>query len=199
MPKQHQSRHAREPSGPYNRAPFSTNQARRFAEFTDGLSNTVLAAEVKCAQAFANCRQTALSLINNPNNIPSPYVDPFTIAPEYNTCNPTLVGAVQFEEHTEWSDGNVHASGYSTAWPPNKAILGSAAWNLGLDLDLNGINQELGGPSFAAITSRSYHPGGVDVVLGDGSARFVKSSVDGMIWRALGTINDGEVVSGDAY
>jgi prepilin-type N-terminal cleavage/methylation domain-containing protein len=186
-------------SGPYNNAAFSTNQARRFAEFTDGLSNTMIVAEVKASQAAANCRQTALSLINNPNNIPSPYVNPFTIAPEYNSCNPTLVGAVQFEEHTEWSDGNVHASGYSTAWPPNKAILGSAAWNLGLDLDLNGINQELGGPTFAAITSRSYHPGGVDVGFGDGSARFVKSSVDGMIWRALGTINGGEVVSSDAY
>ena len=96
-------------------------------------------------------------------------------------------------------DGNVHASGFSTAWPPNMAVIGSASWNLGLDLDLNGINQELGGPSFAAINSRSYHPGGVDVLFGDGSSRFIKSSIDGMVWRALGTIAGGEVVSSDAY
>ncbi|WP_422927368.1 DUF1559 domain-containing protein [Singulisphaera sp. PoT] len=186
-------------SGPYNGAAFSTNQARRFAEITDGLSQTMFVSEVKAQQASANCRSTALSMIQNPSSVPPPNADPFTVAPEYNTCNPTLVGAAQFEFHTEWSDGNVHSSGFTTSWPPNKAIKGTASWNLGLDLDLNGINQELGGPSFSAITSRSYHPGGVNVLFGDGSTRFVKSSVDGMTWRALGTIAGGEVVGGDAY
>jgi prepilin-type N-terminal cleavage/methylation domain-containing protein/prepilin-type processing-associated H-X9-DG protein len=186
-------------SGPYNGAAFSTNQARRFAEFIDGLSQTVLAAEVKASQAAANCRDAPLSQIQNPDIIPSPNANPFTIAPEYNTCNPILVGAAQFEFHTAWSDGNVHACGFTTAWPPNKAIIGTASWNFGLDLDLNGINQELGGPSFAAITSRSYHPGGVNVVFGDGSTRFIKTSIDGMVWRALGTIARDETVSADQY
>ena len=36
------------------------------------------------------------------------------------------------------------------------------------------------------------------VLLGDGSVRFIKSSIDGMVWRALGTIAGGEVVSGDS-
>jgi prepilin-type N-terminal cleavage/methylation domain-containing protein/prepilin-type processing-associated H-X9-DG protein len=185
-------------SGPYNGAAFSTNQARRLAEFTDGTSQSMFAAEVKCSQASANCK-AALSLIQSQSNVPPPTADPFTVAPEYNTCNPSLVGSAQFEFHTEWSDGNVHASGFTTAWPPNKLILGTASWNLGLDLDLNGINQESGGPTFAAITSRSYHPGGVNVLFGDGGVRFVKSTVNGWTWRALGTINGGEVVSADAY
>ena len=111
-------------SGPYNGAAFSTNQARRLAEFTDGLSQTVLAAEVKASQAAANCRDTALSLIQNPYNVPSPYANPFTVAPEYNTCNPALVGAVQFEFHAEWSDGNAHAAGFTNAWPPNYVSIG---------------------------------------------------------------------------
>ena len=180
--------------GPYNRAAFSTNQARRLSEFTDGLSQSIYAAEVKAAQASANCHH-ALSLIQDPNNVPPPNADPFTVAPEYNSCMPNT----QFEFHTEWSDGNAHAAGFTTAWPPNKVILGTSSWNYGFDLDVNGINQESGGPSFAAITSRSYHPGGVNVLLGDGSVRFVKSAVNGMIWRALGTINGGEVISSDAY
>ncbi len=169
-------------SGPYNGAAFSTNQSRTFAAITDGLSNTVFAAEVKASQASANCH-AALSLIQNPYNVPPPNANPFTVAPEYNTCDPTLVGAVQFEFHTEWSDGNAHAAGFTTAWPPNKAIIGTASWNLGLDLDVNGINQESGGPTFSAIISRSYHPGGVDALFGDGSSRFIKSSINGMISR----------------
>ena len=88
---------------------------------------------------------------------------------------------------------HVHASGFTTAWPPNKAILGNNATNRGIDLDLNGFNEELGGPTFAAITSRSYHPGGVNVLMGDGTAKFIRSTVDGRVWRALGTVGGGEI------
>ena len=45
----------------------------------------------------------------------------------------------------------------------------------------------------------SWHPGGVNLLLGDGSVRFVKDSVDVATWRALGTIRGGEVISADAY
>jgi prepilin-type N-terminal cleavage/methylation domain-containing protein/prepilin-type processing-associated H-X9-DG protein len=185
-------------SGPYNGAAFSTNQARTLAAFTDGTSNSIFASEVKSYQACANCK-AALSLIQNPASVPPPTANPFTVAPEYNTCNPANAGAVQFEFHTEWSDGNSHAAGFTTAWSPNFAVIGTASWNLGLDLDLNGTNQESGGPSFAAITSRSYHPGGVNTLFGDGSVKFIKSGINGMTWRALGTISGGEVVSADAY
>jgi prepilin-type N-terminal cleavage/methylation domain-containing protein/prepilin-type processing-associated H-X9-DG protein len=183
-------------SGPSNRAAFSTNQARPFAAFTYGTSNTILASEVKTYQPSANCH-VALSMIQNSASVPPPTANPFTVAPEYNTCNPANLGLLQFNFHTEWSDGNAHAAGFTTAWPPNKVILGTASWNLGLDLDLNGINQEAGGPSFAAITSRSFHPGGVNTLFGDGSVKFIKSTIDGLTWRALGTMNGGEVVSAD--
>jgi prepilin-type processing-associated H-X9-DG protein len=54
-------------------------------------------------------------------------------------------------------------------------------------------------PQFGAITARSYHPGGVNVLVADGSARFVKSTVDAATWRGLGTIAGGEVIGGDQY
>jgi prepilin-type N-terminal cleavage/methylation domain-containing protein/prepilin-type processing-associated H-X9-DG protein len=46
------------------------------------------------------------------------------------------------------------------------------------------------------VASRSRHTGGVNVVLGDGSVRFVQNSVDlTTVWRPMATISGGEVVS----
>ena len=45
----------------------------------------------------------------------------------------------------------------------------------------------------------SYHSGGVNLVFGDGSVRFIKDSVALPVWRALGTRNGGEVLSSSDY
>jgi prepilin-type N-terminal cleavage/methylation domain-containing protein/prepilin-type processing-associated H-X9-DG protein len=182
-------------NGPQTRSAFGPNRSRRLAEFQDGLSQTIFASEVKTYQPSSNCRFTTLPSVRNPNSVPSPYADPDAVAPEYD--DGACVTENQFEFHTEWSDGSVHAAGFTMAWPPNKTILGRSMYQ-GFDLDLNGRNEELGGPTFAAINSRSYHPGGVNTLLGDGSVRFVKNSIDGMIWRALGTVAGGEIVSVDS-
>jgi len=49
-------------------------------------------------------------------------------------------------------------------------------------------------PTYAAVTSRSFHPGGVNAALLDGSVRFVTGTIDLAVWRALGTRNGGETV-----
>jgi len=47
--------------------------------------------------------------------------------------------------------------------------------------------------------ARSYHPGGVNAALGDGSVRFFRDSVSLGIWQALASIEGGEVLSADSY
>jgi prepilin-type processing-associated H-X9-DG protein/prepilin-type N-terminal cleavage/methylation domain-containing protein len=42
--------------------------------------------------------------------------------------------------------------------------------------------------------SRSRHPGGVNVLMADGSVRFIQQSINLATWQALGTIGEGEVV-----
>jgi prepilin-type processing-associated H-X9-DG protein len=69
----------------------------------------------------------------------------------------------------------------------------------GIDLDVNTEDENNGGPTYAAVTARSYHPGGVNTLFCDGSVRFIKNSINWVTWRALGTIASGEVVSSDAY
>lgn len=57
-----------------------------------------------------------------------------------------------------------------------------------------------------AWTASSLHPGGVNVLMGDGSVRFIKETVESFeddkkfgIWQKLATRNGGEVISDDAY
>jgi prepilin-type processing-associated H-X9-DG protein len=175
---------------PENRVAFGPNRSVRIAEFTDGTSQTLLATDVKALGPLRRCNNQ-LSQINDPNTIPSPSADPYTIAPEYASAACGLGNA-----HTAWVDGNTQETGFTTAWPPNKQILGKSGEG---DLDLLTKLIVQGGPTFGAITSRSYHPGGVNALLADGSVRFMKSTIAGQTWRALGTIKGGEVVSADAY
>ncbi|WP_422925876.1 DUF1559 domain-containing protein [Singulisphaera sp. PoT] len=45
----------------------------------------------------------------------------------------------------------------------------------------------------------SQHPGGANFLFGDGSVKFLKSSINPIPWRAMATKNFGEVISSDAF
>ena len=47
------------------------------------------------------------------------------------------------------------------------------------------------------IAASSYHTGGVNVVMGDGSTRFVRDTVDFAAWKAAGTRAGNEVATLD--
>lgn len=51
----------------------------------------------------------------------------------------------------------------------------------------------------STATARSYHPGGVNTAMADGSVRYVKDSTNVGVWRALGTKSGGEILSADSY
>jgi prepilin-type N-terminal cleavage/methylation domain-containing protein/prepilin-type processing-associated H-X9-DG protein len=45
----------------------------------------------------------------------------------------------------------------------------------------------------------SLHPGGSNVLMGDGSVRFIKASINLLAWQALCSRSNGEVISADSY
>lgn len=49
------------------------------------------------------------------------------------------------------------------------------------------------------VVARSYHPGGVMTVLGDGSTRFIANTISVNTWRALSSINGGEIIDPRQY
>lgn len=173
------------------RSPFYVNSSVKERDFTDGLSNTMVVAEVKAYQRyFRDCLGLATRF--TPTSFPGPADDPYTVAPEYVNgagCNSVL----RDTGHTEWPDGQVHQTGVTTAWTPNRKIESSSPARF--DIDITGIREvSMIGPTYSAVTARSHHDAGVHVLLGDGSVRFVTDSIHGVAWRAVGTLAGGETV-----
>ena len=173
-----------------NRSAFGPNQSRRFAAFTDGLSQSMLAAEVKTyQQAFHDCTGVPPAALAGPAALPDPATVLAVVAASAPRCRVA-------SGHTHWSNGNSFYDGFTTALTPNtRAFAGTPAQ----DSDLTSMDEDDGGPTYAAVTARSRHPGGVNTLLADGSVRFIKDSINWPAWRALGSIAGGEVVSADSY
>jgi prepilin-type N-terminal cleavage/methylation domain-containing protein/prepilin-type processing-associated H-X9-DG protein len=174
--------------GPQNRSAFSPNFSRRFAQFTDGLSNSMVFGETLVGHH--QLRSCSSNGGMTPYSFPSTSQSPAFIQSMASSCSETAVA------HQKWANGKVFYNGLTTALTPNTKVLLPGDPN---PYDLVTHDENQGGATFAALTADSYHPGGVNCLMGDGSVRFVKDSVDGQTWRALGTIGGGEVISSDSY
>ena len=53
--------------------------------------------------------------------------------------------------------------------------------------------------SAGVVGMTSFHPGGANALFGDGSVRFLKSSTAYTVLWSLGSKDQGDVVSSDAY
>ena len=90
-----------------------------------------------------------------------------------------------------WAIGGFGMTSFNTIVPPNSQ---QYAWG-GCRLD-----QVNGGFAWGLYSNAtSNHPGGCNVLFGDGSVKFIKGSIDIKTWWNLGTRNGGEVISSDSY
>ena len=164
---------------------FAVNRKARVADFTDGLSNTVGLAEVKAYTPYLRDGGTPGTLGAAPPASPADVAG-------YGGSFKTDSG------HTEWVDARTHQSGFTATFPPNTKVPYTAGGVL-YDIDFNASREGFTTtkPTYAAVTARSYHGGGVNAVLLDGSVRFVRDSIDAATWRGLATRAGGEVLAGD--
>ena len=98
--------------------------------------------------------------------------------------------------HTEWVDGRVHQTGFTTVFTPGTRVVcvqGGQPYDVDWTSSREGKSDtEL---TYSAVTARSYHAGDiVNVAMMDGSVHVVTSDIDLMIWRALSTRAGEEAV-----
>lgn len=162
--------------------PFGYNMTHSFAKITDGLSKTLCAADVKTFTP-------ALLDGNNPAaaNSPPP-ATPADLVAYGGTFDPDYC-------HTQWVTGRTLQSGLTTTFPPN-TLVAYVKDGATYDVDFTSARVSPSAPqhSYRCVTSRSYHPGGVNAAMMDGSVQFFNSSIDQVTWRALGTRAGNETI-----
>jgi prepilin-type processing-associated H-X9-DG protein len=142
----------------FNGAPFEPSKTFRFMDITDGLSQTMLAAELVQGQAVTSGKWDPRGHIWW-----APYGG-FSTLLKPNDSQPDVIYADILCDR---------------AAPNPPCIVGSTT-------------------SYPYMqASRSRHQNGVQVVMGDGSARFISNAIPIDTWRALGSSQGGETFAAD--
>jgi len=150
---------------------FRSTDPIRFADIIDGTSNTAAFSE----SLLASSDSGSFTLTQENRGLVTVGFRNGTLSEQ--RCSPFGSQASPARHGARWVDGFVLYSAYYHWWTPNSAMPDCAVW-----APLRSL----------WIAARSRHPGGVNVLLCDGSVRFVSDSIDLQTWRALGSRNGGE-------
>ena len=202
--------------GPMNKSLFGPNYSRRIAMVTDGLSNTLMASEGLIGHAqMRSCMNSPIgSLRSHHGNLES----------DQRSNSRLGLGRRTRLGHRVLRNGDGESQGGRADRP--HPVVQRRRLLLGIH-DRHAARIQLSRPSAGRQASptadRSCRwtgirlmrttaaqptcrwlppaitPGGVNAVFGDGSVRWVKNTVDPTVWRGLGTIAGGEVLSADQY
>jgi len=190
---------------------FGFQQTYSMADVKDGSSNTIAYCESLVGARSSNTpyRENSTETASSPwTGAPksgacnSPELSDITsvgaataitnIKSDIASCNTFMATANGNQRGNHWGCG---APGYSmcnTIIPPNGGG-GQARWNacrIGCCAQAQHAHYQ---------NSLSNHSGGANVLLGDGSVKFIKDSTAFQTWWALGTRGNGEVIDASSY
>ena len=157
---------------------FFPNSKLSDRDVTDGTSNTIGFSEVKAWQPYL--RDAAVTS-------PPPPTSSASVSP--------LGGTLKDSGHNEWVDGRCNQTGFTGVFGPNTKVPHVSGTQT---YDIDWVSAREGGsitaPTYAAMTSRSFHTGVVNSLLMDGSVRSISENIHLGTWRNLISRNDGQVV-----
>ena len=169
-----------------NNGPFGRRYGAKFRDFTDGMSNTGMFAEIRIGPSTGTGNTAGVLAVTNPMYYNTATDLAFGTWDASATGDTIAVAACDNAATTNWLyrgkqyyRGLVIPTYYSHTLTPNSrrhdCIRGT-----GLDR--------------GHLATRSYHVGGSQIVLGDGAVRFASDNIDENFCRAVGSKGDGEVI-----
>jgi prepilin-type processing-associated H-X9-DG protein len=171
---------------------FYKQSHHRFSDLVDGASHTAVFSESRKGDENQNRYTPNGDFLLGPtfNHVSLERRDPAVLARFADACeglapDSTHPGGYVSFKQTVWYSGSCFFTLYSHLMPPNHSSC------------VNG--EPYYGPftgtfySGSATTAGSYHPGGANVVLADGSVHFVKETISRPLWWDYGTRAGGEI------
>jgi len=175
---------------------FTARDQFRLTDIADGLSNTAMMSESLLGTGSDGQYTPAAPPTPPPGNAQTVYAylgfgPPLTPA----ACSqPTqAMWNVSQRRGFMWASGEMRCASYNHFLLPNSPSYDCVANYL----NFADPNDPANITAVAFRAARSNHFGGVNLLLGDGSARFVTNSVSQTTWNALATRNGGEVNGND--
>jgi prepilin-type N-terminal cleavage/methylation domain-containing protein/prepilin-type processing-associated H-X9-DG protein len=174
---------------------------------TDGTSNTVAYAEwlVGDGKGGSGSRYRGNIETNDGTNVTSQsyaqnvQMNPSATLAALQQCatkfqNEPLSSSANITDYKgwRWSLGCYGFAAFNTIQTPNDSQYPTGGC-------MNGGGNEAWANGAWSIGAASGHPGGANVLMGDGHVFFIKNSVNRMTWWNLGTKAGGEVISSDQY
>jgi prepilin-type N-terminal cleavage/methylation domain-containing protein/prepilin-type processing-associated H-X9-DG protein len=170
--------------GELPRGPFYNKSCVRLAAFTDGTSQTAFFSERRRGNGIPNPKSDLFQMTNA-----------LSLAQTYQMCtgmDSSMAMALTSRVGAAWAIGDMTCTTYNHVSGPNTrscAGMDSGMMMMGGSM----VNMAV------QLAPSSYHPGGVNVLIGDGSVRFIKDGIARNVWLALSTRNGGEVLSASDY
>jgi prepilin-type N-terminal cleavage/methylation domain-containing protein/prepilin-type processing-associated H-X9-DG protein len=162
---------------------FFINSKTSFASLTDGTSNTLAMSESVLGEGPESAPTSAVATVDPRTMYLFAGAGPLTDsgcagAPQINNSN---------RRGFSWVNGEIRCGLYNHYYPPNHKLPDCMGYSTTSDL----ATMYTG---YGWRTARSWHAGGVNGLMADGSATFFANAIDLNTWRALATRAGGEAV-----